>query len=232
MLQAIVSTILALTLAGQALRIDDKSDWWSLLNENAPEPNIKAGNKPLAKNNFRILGLTVGTQFEEIAAKLGKTQSLQRGDASSGREQVCYVSANSRKTVHVIFEFGEAESVFYLITGGKDWNGSDLCHESKQISPTVSTASGLRLGLTRPQIEAILGKADFATRDKLIWNRQVERKTTAEEFAKMRKEYPEALSDKAAHEQFDSYTEEQYIDIRLVDARLNYLAVSRTETLD
>jgi len=48
----------------------------------------------------------------------------------------------------------------------------------------------------------------------------------------MRKEYPESLSDKAAHEKFDSYTEEYYIEIRLVDSRLNYLAVSRTETAD
>ena len=53
-----------------------------------------------------------------------------------------------------------------------------------------------------------------------------------EEFARMRKEYPEPLSDEAAHEKFDSYTEEHYIEIRLVDRRLNYLVVSRTETAD
>src|SRR6267378_237574 len=206
MLNAILLMMLVLGLAGQALRIDDKSDWWSLLNENTPEPNLKARTKVLADTNFTILGLAAGTQFDEIAAKLGKAQSVQRGDASSGREQVCYASANSTETVHVIFEFGELTSVFYLFTGGKDWKGSDLCHKSKQISRTVSTSSGLRLGLTRAQIEAILGKADFATNDKLIWNRQVEKRTTAEEFARMRREYPEPLSDKVAHEKFDSYT--------------------------
>jgi hypothetical protein len=232
MLNSILSIILVLGLTGQSLRIDDSRDWWSLLNENTPETTMKAGSKALANKNFTILGLAVGTQFKEIGAKLGKAQSVQRGDGAAGRDQVCYASADSAETVHVIFEFGELASVFYLFTGGKDWKGSNLCHKSKQISSTVSTSSGLQLGLTRPQIEAILGKADFATKDKLIWNRQVEKKTTAEEFARMRKEYPEPLSDKAAHEKFDSYTEEDYIEIRLVGSRLNYLAVSRLETVD
>jgi hypothetical protein len=232
MLNSILSIILVFGLTGQSLRIDGSSDWWSLLNENTPETTIKAGSKALANKHFTILGIAVGTQFKEIAAKLGRAQSVQRGDASSGREQVCYASDDSTETVHVIFEFGELAPVFYLFTGGKDWKGSDLCHKSKQISRTVSTSSGLRLGLTRSQIETILGKPDFATSDKLIWNRQVEKKTTPEDFARMRKEYPEPLSDTTAHEKFDSYTQADYIEIRLVDSRLNYLAVSRLGTVD
>jgi hypothetical protein len=232
MLNSILSIILVLGLPGQSLRIDDSSDWWSLHNENRSEATINAGSKALADKNFTILGLAVGTQFEEIAAKLGKAQSVERGDASTGRYQVCYVSANSTERVHLIFEFGEDESLFYLFASGPDWNGSNLCRKSKQISTIIGTSSGLRLGLARPQIEAILGKSDFTTGEKLIWYRQVERKTSAEKFARMRKEYPEQLSDKSAHEKFDSYPEESNFEIRLVNSRLNYLAVSRSGGAD
>ena len=226
----LLSILLLLASTGQAPRREDNSDWWSLLNEDFPVPAVKPQNKDLEAVNFQILGVVLGNQLEQITAKLGRTRSVQRGDASTGREQVCYVSVDTQEKVHLIFEFGEVESAFYLFAAGADWTGSNLCRASPKVSPAIATAAGLKLGLTRAQVEAILGDPDFASDDKLVYYREVERKVSAKEFAQLRKDYPEKLTDREAHEKFDSYTVGMYVEVRLVNSQLNYLAVSRTAT--
>ncbi len=223
--------LLLFSLRGQTPRLEDKSDWWSLLNEDSSVPTMKKPpNKDLDSANFQILGVVLGNQFDQIAANLGRARSVQRGNASTGRQQICYVSADAQETIHLIFELGEVELAFYLFAGGADWNGSNLCRTSQKVSTTIATKAGLKLGLTRPQIEAILGEPDFASDDRLVYYREVERKTTPKEFARMRKNYSQPLSDQEAHAKFDSYTVGMYIEARLTNAQLNYLAVSRTET--
>jgi hypothetical protein len=81
-------------------------------------------------------------------------------------------------------------------------------------------------------VEAVLGKPDLAAADKLMYNREVQKKTTPQEFAELRKDYPEKMSDKEAHEKFDSYTQEIYIEARFSESRLIYLAVSRSGFID
>ena len=71
-------------------------------------------------SNFQILGLNLDDDiFSEAAAKLGKAPVVERGDASTGRSQVCYISPEERGTVHLVFEKGEVNEVFYLFVGGQ-----------------------------------------------------------------------------------------------------------------
>jgi hypothetical protein len=100
------------------------------------------------------------------------------------------------------------------------------------VSLTLSTASGLKLGLGRPEVESILGKPDLITGDRFVYARLVQRKTTPEEFERMRKEYSQKLSDREAHEKFDSYDVGLYIETGFSNSRLNYLVVSMTGTAD
>ena len=130
MLNSFLVPALLLGLAIQTARMEDNSDWWSLLNENSPETNVKPTKKGLADANFQILHIGVGSQFQAIAATLGKAKSIQREDASTGREQVCYVPADSIGTTYLIFKFAEAQSAFYLFSGGSDWNGNNPCRVS------------------------------------------------------------------------------------------------------
>lgn len=218
-----------ITAAANAQRIDDNSDWWSLLKEdNGPE--IKPKHEAL-NANFGIAGVSLGEkQFEQLSARLGKAAEVERGDASTGRHQVCYQSMASTENVHLVFEFGEVEENFYLFADGQKWTGSDLCAKSKSISAQLMTGSGLRLGLSRSTVIAVLGPPDFASGDRVVYSREVKRKTTQKEFEQMRKDYPQRLSDEEAHREFDYFDVGMYIEARFVKDKLNYLAVSRTET--
>jgi len=223
----VVSCTLAL-LSGLAFaqRLNDSSDWWSINREDSRSPNVKPSNHELQSNNFSLAGITLGKGgVEAITDKLGQAPEIERGDASTGRLQLCYTSA-ARSAVHVVFEFGEDESVFYLFSSGTPWRGSQYCVHSKRVSKDRSTASGLRLGLTRPQVEAVLGHPDAITANEFVYSRQFGRKTTTTEFETMRREYPVILSDEEARRQFDSYPAEQYVLARFAESKLVYLAVS------
>jgi len=90
---ALIPVLLCAAPIDHALRMKDHSDWWSILNESFRAPEVKSQSKDLDPNNFRIAGVDLGDGFTSIATRLGKTRIVQRGDASTGREQACYVSA-------------------------------------------------------------------------------------------------------------------------------------------
>jgi hypothetical protein len=223
----VVSCTLALFSAlAYTQRLNDSSDWWSINREDPRTPNVRPSNHELQSGNFSLAGVTLGQGgVEAITARLGQAPEIQRGDASTGRSQLCYNSA-ANSAVHVVFEFGEDESVFYLFSGGAPWKGSKYCVQSKRVSKKLSTASGLKLGLTRSEAEAILGRPDATSPDEIVYSRQFEQKSTPQEFEVFRRDYPQKLSDEEAHKKFDSYPVEQYVLARFSDSKLLYLAVA------
>jgi hypothetical protein len=217
----------------QTVRLSDRTDWWSINNEGFRRQEIKARNKNIASKTFEIAGVSLGRgQFERLAAKLGSATIIERGDASTGRQQVCYVARQGSGDMYLILEFGEDESVFYLFNNGAAWKGREFCVKANQKSIGSGTGSGLRLGLSLGQVESVLGKADAASADSLVYSREVQQKTTPIEFDRMRKEYPEQLSDTLAHQKFDYYTVEMYVEARFGKSGLNYLAVSTSDGVD
>jgi len=220
--------LLLCSVAGdQTVRLKDHSDWWSINNESFHPQNVKPKSEDIDARSFQILGIALGSSENmRLAARLGEVTAVERGDASTGRLQACYSSAGNSQRVYAIFEFGEDTSNFYLFTGGADWIGSRFCLKTKRVSLDTATASGLRLGMSRAQLEAILGKADYASGGRLVYFRDVQRKATAAQFERQRKEYPAQLSDEVAHKWFDFYEDEMYIEARFVASKLSYLAVS------
>ncbi len=211
------------------VRLRDHSDWWSIHNENFRPTDVKVQSTQMAAGNFQIAGISLAReQFDQIESKLGRAQIVDRGDASSGRHQICYVSDENAGKVYLIFEAGEETLTFYLFRGGSDWNGIGYCAKSRQISTTLSTNSGLRLGISRSELEGILGKPDFIAGDRVVYSREFKQKTTNEEFEKLRHDYPEKLSERAAHEKFDFYSIEIYFEARFKSSQMTYLAVSRS----
>jgi len=216
-------------VSGQTISVRDRSDWWSILNEGFQTPQATGQKGTIDEANFQISGVTLGSgQFEKASLRLDKAKVVRRGDGSSGREQVCYVPPDGKTKVHLIFEFGEVESAFYLFSGGPYWKGSGFCRKSSQLSTDLKAASGLRLGLSRSQLEAILGKPDVVVGNRLVYSREVNKKTSAEEFEQLRNEYPEKLSNEVAHKKFDFQSVVIYIEARFSGSKLTYLAVSRT----
>lgn len=187
----------------------DNSDWWSLTRA-IDGPNIKPEKRVPADSNFSILGVALGDpQGVQIAAKLGKAPIVGRGDAATARARVCYVSVGTSPSVHLIFEQGEVDNVFYLFSDGPNWKGSKLCAKSALVSSRLKTGSGLALGQTRAQVEAVLGKPTVIRPDKLIY-------------------FDSVFITPSDHT--DSYYLNAYIEAHFSNGRLTYLGVMKTET--
>jgi len=209
----------------------DSSDWWSYtrqeeLQYQEPQQPTHFQRREPAENNFQIAGVTLDAprnDFSVIRSKFGEGTEVERGDGGSGRNQICYVSTSG--SVHLIFEFGEINSVLYLFDGGPTWNGSELCGPSEAVSVNTSTASGLSLGLSLQQVKSILGDPSIATQSKLVYYFGYRRKTPPETLARLRKSHPD-MSDA----DFEYADGEAYIEARFASGKLNYLAISKSET--
>jgi hypothetical protein len=207
----------------------DNSDWWSYTRRpEADDKTVSQKREPPA-SNFQILGFKLnGEAFDKATAKLGKATVVQRGDASTGRSQICYSSLGKRPKTYLIFEKGEVNDAFYLFSIGPDWKGSELCTESNLVTTNLSTASGLQFGQTSAQVRAILGKPSFVADDKVIYSLGVETKTSAADFENLKQRNPQ-LSGEELHRNYDFYTLGVYIEARFADGKLVYLAISKTE---
>jgi hypothetical protein len=216
-------------LHGQIVPLKDRSDWWSINNESFRPPNAKGRSGNLAVGTFQIARVALGSdQFDKLAEQMGKAPIAKRGDASTGRQQVCYVATEGQRRVYLIFEFGAAEqSTFYLFSDGEDWTGQKLCVRTNKVSLNLVTPSGLKLGLTRPGVEAVLGKPDAVLSDRYVYFREVQERTTNTEFQQLRNDYPDRLTDQAAHDKFDFLPVQVHVETRFGKSGVSYLAVSK-----
>lgn len=211
----------------QSVRMDD-SDWWSLLRVDTPLPPPSKIETPSA--NFEILGITLfdDNLFRTVTRRLGKATEVERGDAATGRNQLCYTSADG--TIHLVFEQGEVESVLYVFSGGPTWEGSNLCNPTQAVSNSIATRSGLRMGMTVAQVRRILGVPSVQKADRILYSRQTKKRTPPKLLEEIRKHDPNHYSDKEFHEQFDFYDETVYIECRFTNSKLTYLAISQSGT--
>ena len=212
----------------------DSSDWWSYTRQEElpvqePHQPVKFQNRKPTDTNFEVAGITLGEKgdFSDVRTKFGRAADVQRGDAASGRDQICYRSPSGNE--HLIFELGEVDRVVYLFEDGPKWNGSDLCATSKAVSQDTSTASGLRLGLRPEQVKGILGNPSVATPTKLDYYFSYREKTPPKDLAKLREDHPE-MDDAEFQKNFEFFDGEAYIEARFASGKLNYLAISKSET--
>jgi hypothetical protein len=212
----------------------DSSDWWSYTRQEEfpsqdPQQPINWQKREPVEANFQVVGIALGEKwdFSDVRSKFGEAMDVQRGDAASGRDQICYRSPAGN--LHLIFELGEVNSVLYFFAGGPRWSGSEFCAPSKAVLADISTVSGLRLGLGPQQVKAILGDANVATQDKLVYYFEYRKKTSPEKLAQVRKNYPD-MTDAEFHQNFEYADGEAYIEARFSSGKLNYLAISKSET--
>lgn len=211
----------------------DDSDWWSNVADaqiDFDAPQTRTQHRELAPSTLEVATVRVGLgEIDRATTRLGKAKVIFRGDGALGRIQACYVSPDS--AVHLIFqENGEGfGATFYLFKDGRDWNGSNLCAKSPLVSQDTGTESGLRLGLTRTEVESILGKPSIASPDRLRYNLEVVKRTPAGKLKQLRATSPD-LSDKDFHDSYDSYYVSSIVVAKFEDSKLIYLAVTRYES--
>ena len=205
----------------------DNSDWWSFTAARY-DPEIPKQNREPSPENLQILGIELGKDvLPGAASKLGKASVVERGDGASARSQVCYVSEPDEPRVHLAFEEGEVNTVLYLFEGGQDWSGSDQCSTSQLVTKNLHTGSGIGLGQSPAEVQAILARPSKATVDKLIYSFVVDKKTSEEDLRRMHERYRE-MTEQDLRANFESCSLTVYIEVRFSRSKLVYLAVSRS----
>lgn len=212
----------------------DDSDWWSTIKEyiraDSSAHSINLQHRELPPLSLEVANIRLGLGVVRAArAKLGRATVVTRGDAAFGRKQVCYVTSDSH--THLVFEeqedgFGAS---FYLFQDGRNWNGSELCSRLSLNSQQIHTANGLRLGLTRTDVEAVLGNPSAQSPDRLTYDLEVKKRTPETELEKLRQQNAD-LSDKDFHESFDSYYEDSFVIAKFNASKLVYLAVTESDS--
>lgn len=214
---------------GQNVGINDDSDWWSIIRDNATGETLQPQSLDVAATNFQVLGVAIGQEeLTAIQSKLGKTTLVTRGDAGTARLQICYTDDDSE--THLNFETGEVQYAFYLFSDGPNWTGSNLCSKSKLITERLSTASGLRLGQSPAEVRTILGSPTTVLQNgDMIYFRQIRKRTRPSDLKRLR-QYHADMSEQDFHENYDFYDFTAYIVARFSNSKLVYLGVSESET--
>lgn len=211
------------------VHLGDNSDWWSLTREDTDAEHITFQERELSRGNFQIFGVHLEEGvFRHAQEKFGMARTVERGDASTARAQLCYVSIGEANT-YLIFETGEVNNSFYLFNAGPAWNGSDKCIATKVAIMGASTISGLHLGLTPSDVIAILGKPSIRREDRLSYYLHARKKTSEADLKRIRQQHHE-MSDKEFTDNYAFYDLTAMIVVRFKDSKLNYLAVSELET--
>jgi len=216
--------------SGPTVYTSDNSDWWSYTRIPDGDDAAVMQDREPSGSNFQILGIKLGYGMLDVAASsLGKTSIVHRGDAATARSQACYSSKEPRGEIYLVLEEGEVNSALYMFSGGPHWKGSDLCTQTNLVAKDLSTASGLHLGQTIAQVKDVLGMPSILASNKLIYSLSVQKKTSAADFEKAKRSYPELNQDQL-HSNYDFYTLFVHIEARFLNGYLAYLAISKSET--
>jgi SmpA / OmlA family len=86
-----------------------------------------------------------------------------------GANQVCYKSVTGSGRVKLIFEHNETFNSFFLLRGGPDWKGSQYCVSSSAVSDGLALTNGLKLGMTKRQVESVLGIPSYTAPNKYVY---------------------------------------------------------------
>ena len=128
----------------------------------------------------------------------------------------------------MIVEWGEVESVLYLIGRGSDWNGSRYCAYSALVQPTLATGAGIRLGMSRTQVRSILGKPNFSDSNRMVYLFAFKKKPTPQGLKELRAGNSH-MSDEEFKRNFEMLDVDSFIEARFTDGKLVYLAIEESE---
>jgi|HubBroStandDraft_5_1064220.scaffolds.fasta_scaffold40706_3 hypothetical protein len=208
----------------------DKSDWWSMTASQSEENIEPVLHREISDKNYQIAGINLhDMELTAVNEKIGEAHPVQRGDASTWREQACYKSLPSERPAYLIFEHGEVNASFYLFNEATPWNGSGSCKQTEKVSSATATASGLRLGLTPEQVIGILGQPSVRKQNELVYAVEVKKQTAPDALARARQQHPE-LTEEQFRQDYATYDLTVLIRARFSRAKLVYLGVSITET--
>jgi hypothetical protein len=149
----------------------------------------------LGESHLTILNFTIGIHsLEDVQKELGYTQFLQRREHAPF--QICYKSTLKSDETKVVFEAGpmggwKKLTAFKIISNKANLLGSDKCEKSTFISKRIQTKSGIRLGITKGQLEKILGSPSKEINNNLFFVYRTKRNMSESEIKKMAELWPQ-----------------------------------------
>ncbi len=157
------------------------------LTEQGPEcSEERVGKVQLTKEDITILGLTIGSaSLKDVEARFGTTASLPTHGSVSASNTICFVSP----TDGTVLTFGASGlGGFVDVTEFAIWSREahfpnvSKCRPSKLISRSVSTLSGIRLGLSVNQLTSIVGTQPTTNHAVTSYDMACRQKMTADQI--------------------------------------------------
>lgn len=133
-----------------------------LLTARACVASAQSQSAPQVDGHLKLLGFTLGkSTLADVQAQFGKSVTRKRSSEEEASEEVCYVSVGNDQT-KVVFEAGfsggwKQLDGFKVIAGEVEHPRYRQCTRASQVTIAVRTDAGLKLGMTRQQLLALLG---------------------------------------------------------------------------
>ena len=143
--------------------------------------------KQISTKNFEIAGITAGvTTDHDVERILGRSPAMDTPDHEGARR--CYLSASRDGTVLEI-ESWVGTVIEFRLESRPDAT-EDRCVKSPSVSRRLATGAGLKLGLVRKQVIAILGQPNADKRSRLVFEQSFDRPLTPREKARLKQGAP------------------------------------------
>jgi hypothetical protein len=140
-----------------------------------------AADRQLAKANLTILGLTIGDCTSlDIYSKMGPGIPF-REDTNPDISQVCYVS--DKDDTLILFSVDDDQCVrFELMSHKNKFYKWHFCVKSPLVSKHLTTESGIKLGMSKSRLKAILGVSRNESQEHLKYDYEWKQKMNRAEI--------------------------------------------------
>ena len=123
-------------------------------------------DRSLDPSHRTILGLVIGdSASHDIYSKMGPSIPI-RDNSKPSVTQLCYVSDRDDTLIVFYSEFLRCSRV-RLLSQKKWFQKWHFCTASPRVSKYLTTASGIKLGMRKPRLKAILGLPRSETKETL-----------------------------------------------------------------
>ncbi len=187
--------------------------------ESQPAPNI-AGH-------LEILGFTLGkSTLADVQSKQGKSVARKCSREEEASKEVCYLAGEGQ--TRVVFEAGfsggwKELDGYKVIAGSLQRPCYRQCPRASQVTSDVQTEGGLKLGLTREQLMALLGPPKRTRGNKLSFEWQSRQAMTKEQQESESKTFKSPVTDAY-------YDVQDTIEVTLADSKVVEFAVHHIVT--
>jgi hypothetical protein len=133
----------------------------------------RAADKTPIQSHITILGLIIGdATSQDIYSRLGPTIPIK-----DGVSQLCYVSDRDETLIIFTTENSQCTGVKLMSQKMKFYKWH-FCEKSSPVSKHLATGSGIKLGMSKNQLKAILGPPESDSNSLLNYVFDRDRKTT------------------------------------------------------